>query len=112
MRSFSGTPTAFLPLSISSFLLPFGLLPLRTAGLEPLCVERTRGRDRVDLEGKHVKGKREEVLAAVVVPGAELLLVGGGALQRETPLHFLHLQVDADLLPLLPDPLRGLRVPR
>jgi len=28
------------------------------------------------------------MLAPVVVPGAELLLVGGGALQGEAPLHF------------------------
>ena len=49
------------------------------------------------------------MLAPVVVPGAELLLVGGGALQGEAPLHFLHDEIDPDLLPLLADHLGDLR---
>src|SRR5712691_6920417 len=43
-----------LPLLHQLLHLRLGLLPLRAAGLEPLCIERPRGRDGVDLEGKHV----------------------------------------------------------
>src|SRR5207244_2580570 len=63
-----------------------------------------------DHEGEYVGREGEEVLAAVVVPGAELLLVGGRALDREAALDLLHLEVDADLLPLLADHLGDLRV--
>src|SRR5712692_9289962 len=72
-------------------------------GVEPLDVQRPGGGDRGELEGEHVKRAREQVLAAVVVPGAELLLVGGGALEGQAALDLLHGQVDAELLPLLAD---------
>ena len=50
------------------------------------------------------------MLAAVIVPGAELLLVGGRALDGQAALDLLDLEVDADLLPLLADHLGDLRV--
>src|SRR5215471_20021458 len=86
------------------------LLALRAGGMEPLDVERPGGGHRGQLEGEHVEREGEEVLAAVVVPRAQLLLVRGGALEREAALDLLHLEVDADLLPLLADHLRDLRV--
>src|SRR5438128_3186228 len=89
--------------------LRLGLLALRARRVEPLDVQRPGGGDGGELEGEDVQRKREEVLAAVVVPGAELLLVGGGPLEGEAPLDFLHDQVDADLLPLLADHLGDLR---
>ncbi len=78
--------------------------------MEPLRVQRAGRGDGRDLVGEDVEREGEEVLAAVVVPGAELLLVGGRALERQAALDFLHLQVDADLLPLLADHLGDLRV--
>src|SRR6266571_647213 len=79
------------------------VLAERAGGVEPLDVQRPRRGDRGELEGEHVEREREEVLAAVVVPGAELLLVGGGALEGQAALDLLHDEVDADLLPLLAD---------
>src|SRR5262249_56193337 len=66
--------------------------------------------ERGEVEGKDVQREGEEVLAAVVVPRAKLLLVGGRALEGQAALDLLHLEVDADLLPLLADHLRDLRV--
>src|SRR6266851_2804598 len=86
------------------------LLALRAGGVEPLDVERPGGGDRGELEGEDVERKREEVLAAVVVPRPELLLVRLRALEGQAALDLLHLEVDADLLPLLADHLRDLRV--
>src|SRR5712692_1920152 len=86
------------------------LLALRAGGVEPLHVVRPGGGDGGELEREHVLRAREEVLATVVVPGGELLLVRRGALQGEAPLDLLHGEVDADLLPLLADHLRDLRV--
>src|SRR6266849_7236709 len=76
-----------LLLGHSEGLLPFfhqlahlrlRLPALGAGGVEPLDVQRPGGGDRRELEGEHVKREVEEVLAAVVVPGAGLLLVGGG----------------------------------
>src|SRR5713101_10146419 len=78
-----------------------GLLALRAAGAEPFRVERPGGGDVVDLEGEHVDREGEEVLAAVVVPRAELLFVGRRAFDGQAALDLLHMEVDADLLPLL-----------
>src|SRR5689334_16262226 len=86
------------------------LLALGAGRVEPLHVERPRGGHGGQLEGEHVEREGEEVLAAVVVPGGELLLVGLRALEGQAALDLLHLQVDADLLPLFPDHLGDLRV--
>src|SRR5882672_464559 len=72
------------------------LLALRAGGVEPLDVERPGGGDRGQLEGEDVEREREEVLAAVVVPRSELLLVGLRALQGQAPLDLLDLKIDAD----------------
>src|SRR5499427_251793 len=105
-----GYPEGLLPL-LHQLLHPrLGLLALGPGGVEPLHVERPRGGDVGQHEGEHVDWESEEVLAPVVVPGGELLLVVGRALQGEAALHFLHLQVDADLLPLLANHLRDLGV--
>src|SRR5206468_4988095 len=79
-----------LPLVHQLAHLRLGLLALRAGGVEPLDVQRPRRGDGGELEGEHVEREREEVLAAVVVPGAELLLVGGRALEREAALDLLH----------------------
>src|SRR4029450_11987910 len=90
-----------LPPLLHQLLHPrLGLLALCPGGAEPLRVERPGGGDVVDREGEHVGREGEEVLAAVVVPGRELLLVAGGALDRETALDLLHLGGGADLLAL------------
>ncbi|MCH6551874.1 MAG: hypothetical protein IH804_07665, partial [Planctomycetes bacterium] len=52
----------------------------------------------------------EHVLAAVVVPGIELVLVGQRHLRRQASLNFVYVELDADLLPLLADGLHDLRV--
>src|SRR5687767_2669751 len=96
-----GHAEGLLPL-LHQLLHPrLGLLALRAGGVEPLDVQRSRGGDGGELEGEHVQREGEEMLAAVVVPRAELLLVGGRALEREAALDLLHHEVDADLLPLL-----------
>src|SRR5438552_2432189 len=88
-----------LPLLHQLFHPRLGLLALLAGGVEPLHVVRPGAGDRGQLEREHVLREREEVLAAVVVPGGELLLVRRGALQREAPLDLLHGVIAADLLP-------------
>src|SRR6266850_1885373 len=105
-----GHAEGLLPLFHQLLHLRLRLLALRAAGVEPLHVVRPRAGHRSELVGEHVEGEGEEVLAAVVVPGGELLLVGGRALEGQAALDLLHLQVDADLLPLLADHLGDLRV--
>src|SRR5215467_2876909 len=105
-----GYAERLLPLLHQLFHPGLGLLALGAVGVEPLHVERPRRGDSGQLEREHVEREGEEMLAAVVVPRGELLLVGGRALEREASLDLLHLQIDSDLLPLLPDHLGDLRV--
>src|SRR6266487_1832069 len=69
--------------------------------LEPLGVKRPTATGR--FIGEDVGREGVEVLAAVVVPGVKLVLVGRVALDAEGPLHLLDLQIDPDLLHLLAD---------
>src|SRR5215475_1141322 len=105
-----GHAEGLLPL-LHQLLHPgLGLLALGAVGVEPLHVERSRRGDGGQLEREHVQGEGEEMLAPVVVPRGQLLLVGGRALEREASLDLLDLQIDPDLLPLLADHLGDLRV--
>src|SRR5688572_10366762 len=88
-------------------------LPRRTSGPRPgslhACELELVGAVTAHEVPGRVEREGEQMLAAVVVPGPELLLVGRGALERQAALHLLHGQVDADLLPLLANHLRDLR---
>src|SRR6266496_2577839 len=99
-----------LPLLHQLLHLRLGLLALRAGGVEPLDVERPGRGDGGELEGEDVEREGGEVLATVVIPCRELLLVGGGPLESQAPLDFLYLKVDADLLPLLANHLGDLRI--